>query len=197
MTWDEAYSEVINRGYHYLPQSRIESFVWLAFVELCGEESWPFLEAQASGPAPLDIDDLSQVLYVSTENRTLTGKDLRDILDLDPSLGSEGDPQHWYLYKNTVKVWPASTGDIMVHYVQTPPPAVSVQEIPVPQAYQQILIEGGVMRALKDNDEYDTAAGIQQQIDSMTSDMAAALLHRNFQNPDQITQTRPAEDYTC
>lgn len=197
MTFEEIRQEVQGRGYDYVSADRINQWVNLTYRWVCGLQPWPFLEATASGPAPLEIADLSQILHVGQDRCVLDGVDLRDILDRDPSLSEVGTPTDWYLTGNTVNVWPLSTEEITAHYISTPPAYGQLDEPLVPFAYQEILIDGAVLRGLKDNDEYDTAAALQNVIDISVAAMTDALLQRNYQNQTSIVQTGMPGDYSA
>lgn len=189
-------TEVQARGYDYVATSRIDLWIGQTYEWVCGQQAWPFLEATATGTAPLDIPDLSQVLFVGAGDTVLEGADLRDILDADPSLAATGTPGNWYLDLNTVKVWPADAAAVLtVRYVRKPPALTDVTEPLLPSAYHEILVDGAVLRGLKDNDEYDTASALQNVIDLQVEGMKDAVLQRNYQNPTIQVQSGSPSDY--
>lgn len=197
MNLQEIREEVRARGYDYVPDSRIDRWIKMVYESVCSLEPWPFLESEVTGSAPLTVHDLSQILYVAHEDITLRGTDLRDIRDSDPALDDVGKPSNWYLEGNTVKVWPVSTDQIWVRYIRKPPALSSNSSVPLfPEAYHDsILVDGAVIKGLKDNDEYDQAAGLQNLYDAAVQAMRDALIVRNYQNPFQIVQTRHPDDY--
>jgi hypothetical protein len=197
MTFKEIREEVQDRGYQYVTTARVDKWVRQAYIWVCSQQPWPFLEAEETGASPLTIADLSQVLYVTdTDNNVaLHGLDLRDIRDKDPGLTSTGNPVNWYLKNNEVNVWPASAGNIWVRYIQKPAVLAENAEPLVPEEYQEVIVDGAVLRGLKDNDEYDTAAALQTVIDGQVGIMVDALLSRNYMNPQNIVQSGGADDY--
>jgi hypothetical protein len=199
MTFAEIRSEVQNRGYHYVTNARIDKWIRQAYIWVCSQQPWPFLEAEVSGTSPLTISDLSQVLYVTdTDNGTaLHGVDLRDIRDKDPALTATGSPVNWYLKNNQINVWPANGGNIWVRYIQKPAVLAENTEPLIPEEYQEVIVDGAVLRGLKDNDEYDTAAALQNVIDGQVGIMVDALLTRNYMNPQMITQSGGSDDYSA
>lgn len=195
MTFQEIRAEVAARGYQYVTEERLNGWIKQAYEWVCAQEPWPFLETETTGAAPLTLSDLSQVLFVGHENNILRGTDLRDIRDLDPSLTAPGDPSRWYLDGNTIKVWPNGTPTIYVRYIRKPPAYTDVDEPLIPSAYQEVLIDGAVMRGLKDNDEYEQAAGLQGMVDGQIQAMRDGILNRNYQNPNQVVQSGLPDDY--
>lgn len=197
MNLGEIRREVQSRGYDYVSVSRLDAWIKQVYEEVCSLEPWPFLETEISGAAPLTVHDLSQVLYVSFGDRTLRGTDLRDIRDRDPGLDNTGIPSNWYLSGNEIRIWPIAAEQIWVRYIRKPPALTNDSSEPlIPVAYHDsILVDGAVVKGLKDNDEYDQAAGLKTLYDAAIQSMRDALLVRNYQNPFQIAQTRHPDDY--
>ena len=196
MNLEEIRTEVQGRGYHYLPTPRIDLWIKQSYEWVCSLYPWPFLEATTTGVAPLNVPDLSQILYVSGPDVGLEGADLRDILDADPALTETGQPTNWYLDGNTIKIWPAKEGTtIAVRYIRSPPALGDSDSPLLPSAYHEILVDGTVMRGLKDNDEYDTAQALQAVIDLQVEGMKNSTLNRNYQNPTSLVQSGDPEDY--
>jgi hypothetical protein len=195
MTFAQIRAEVAARGYQYVTEDRLNVWIKQAYEWVCAQEPWPFLETETTAAAPLTLSDLSQVLFVGYEDVILRGTDLRDIRDLDPALSETGDPSRWYLDGNTIKVWPNGTPTIYVRYLRKPPSYIDADEPLIPSAYQEVLIDGAVMRGLKDNDEYEQAAGLQGIVDSQIQAMRDGILSRNYQNPGTIVQSGLPDDY--
>jgi hypothetical protein len=195
MTFEEIRAEVSARGYQYVTEARLNTWIRQAYEWVCAQEPWPFLETETTAAAPLTLSDLSQVLFVSHEDNILRGTDLRDIRDLDPSLTETGDPSRWYLDGDTIKVWPTGTPTIYVRYIRKPPAYADNAEPLIPSAYQEVLIDGAVVRGLKDNDEYEQAAGLQGIVDNHIQAMRDGILSRNYQNPQTVVQSGLPDDY--
>ena len=196
MTLAEIRAEVESRGYDYVSDSRLNLWIKQGYRWVCALEPWPFLETTVTGAAPLNISDLSQVLHVSYDDEVLRGADYRDIRDMDPNLDDTGDPVMWYLEGDTIKTWPDSTETLTVRYVRKPPELSSDSSTPLlPDAHHPLLVDYAVMAGLKDNDEYDQAQGLRAVIDAQVQDLRDQILVRNYQNPQQIVQTRHPDDY--
>lgn len=196
MNLGEIRAEVQARGYDYVSATRINDWIKQSYRLVCAMEPWSFLESEVTGAAPLTISDLSQVLYVVSGAQTLRGTDYRDIRDMDPGLDDTGEPVSWYLKNNEINVWPTSNNEVWVRYLRTPPALSNDSATPlIPDAFQEILIDMAVVRGLKDNDEYEQASNLQVLVDNAVQAMKDALIVRNYQNPTQIVQSRPNEDY--
>ena len=197
MTFAELRTEVEARGYDYVQPSRIDLWLKQAYEWVCSLQPWPFLEYNATGGSPLVIMDMTQIMFVAGELGELPGKDIRDVLSAsENSPDTGGSAVAWYLDQNTVRTWPESGEQLEVRYIRTPPEYSDVDTPLVPEAYQELLVDGGVLRGLKDNDEYDTANALQGVIDLNISGMTEALMVRNYQNDQNIVQTGFPQDYS-
>ena len=196
MNRGEIRAEVEARGYDYIADSRLNLWIDQGYQYVCALEPWWFLEQSVSGPAPLTVADLSQVLHVSYEDEVLRGTDYRDVRDLDPALDDTGKPVMWYLDDNTIRTWPTSTETITVRYIQKPTGLANASDEPIlPEAHHAILVDLAVIAGLKDNDEYDQAQGLRNVVESQIQDLRDQVMVRNYQNPTQIVQTRHPDDY--
>jgi hypothetical protein len=196
MTFAEIRAEVQARGYDYLPTSRVDLWIKQTYLWVCSLYPWPFLETTITGPAPLEISDLSQIIHISSGTKKLEGADQRDIFDKDPSLAQTGTATAWYLDNDEVKIWPVEDGaELRVRYIRKPANPVPNESPLLPQAYHEILVDGGVLRGLKDNDEYDAASSLQGVVDMAVEGMKDSILQRNYQNPTVMVQSRDVDDY--
>lgn len=196
MTFAELQDEFKDRGYHYVDPARYKRWLNQAYLELCESDDWPFLETETSSTAPLTISDLRQVLYVydSTNDNALTGRDQRTMHERDPDLTATGNPENWYLEgTDTLNVWPPNTDvTIQVRYLEVPDEMSDDSDEPVvPSRFQNLIVDGAVIRALRNSEEYERAQILRNDWDLGVMRMAASLMDRNRQNPDTIVLTTP------
>lgn len=189
MILEELNEEVRQRGYHYVATGRIDQWINRAYLEICGRQPWPFLETVTTGPAPVNLPGLLSILYVTSNGVEVEGGDVRDLLDRDPDLAEVGDPRYWYLTGENLNVWPDYTGDLTVRHASLPVKLTAGTSPLFPEQYHEMLIDGAVVRGLKDNDEYDQAAGLQQIIDARVQNMIDTLIARNAQGPASMVRT--------
>lgn len=160
---------------------------------MCEAWTWPFTEASTSGTAPLTISDVRQVLSVAdtSSNYVLTGVDRRDVVDVDPPVTSVGSPESWYLEAQVLHVYPANTTvTISVRYSKVPAELSSDTDEPiVPSRFQDLIIDGALVRAYKDIDELQRAQALQVFYDRGVAEMLNSLSERNNQNPQTIRPT--------
>lgn len=194
-TFAELQTEFYARGYDYLAQdqagqTRAKRWLNEAYLELCELADWPFLEGDITGAAPLTITDLRQVLSVTdaTNKAQLWGADRRTLLDNYSDLTLTGTPTQFYLEGSILKVYPASTTvTLSVRYLGIPVALSGATDKPVvPNQYQYLIIDGAVLRAMKDSDNFSGAKALQEHYDMGVGRMAQTYLARNLHNPDYI-----------
>ena len=190
--------EVNDRGYNYISDTRLGRYVNQSYKSICNRAAWPFLRATTTGTAPLTISDLRAVLNVvdTTTNAKLYHADRRHLIEsVDTSLTTTGTPTYWYQESRTViKVYPANTTDTLsVHYLKVPATLSGTDAHLIPDEFEDLIIDGAVIRALKDNDELDAAASLQQFYNEGLREMMDALLSRAHDGPNYIIQTNTYE----
>lgn len=193
MTLAELRTEFYARGFDFDDATRTNRWLNQAYQELCEETAWPFLEVSASSTAPLSLTDVRTILSVSdtTQGITLDGMDRRDVVDYDPDLNETGNPTHWFLDDNTLRVYPLNTTNtITVRYVEVPDAMAADGDSPdIPERYQDLIVDGAVIRAYKDTDEIDAAVALREMWDQGVYRMRRSMMDRNLQNPGTILIT--------
>ncbi len=194
LDFSELIDEVNARGYDYLSDARLGRYVNQSYASVCNRGHWPFLLTTTTGTAPLTISDLRAVLSVvdTTLDTKLYPIDRRNLIEsVSTDLTITGNPTYWYQESRTVvKVYPANTTDTLsVHYVKVPALLTGTDDHLIPEEFEDLIIDGAVIRALKDNDEYDMAATLQQFYNERLREMMDALLSRSHDNPEYIIQT--------
>ena len=195
-------TEFYARGYDYLNEDtagRTRAKRWLneSYLELCERADWPFLEADISGVSPLTITDLRQVLsvYDNTQQIVIPGEDRRTLRDRHNDLTITGTATRWYLEGTIMKLYPVdSAASLRVRYVAIPA-ALSVDgDKPViPNAYQHLIVDGAVLRGMKDSDNYADIASLRQSYEADVGRMMANYLDQNLHGPGFIVSTTGPE----
>jgi hypothetical protein len=195
----ELRAELKSRIGDFLSDTRANRLLNEAYLEICDRAWWAFLEATASGTAPLTISDLRAVLYVvdTTNGVELRGIDVRDLIDLDPSLSSTGTPQfYWLDGLTTLKVWPLNTtASLSVRYVKTPAELSSDSDTPLlPSRFQLAIVDLAQARALAtgpngtSQPRLEQAQAAQASADRKLLQMQDMLIRR-LDSPDFLVQT--------
>lgn len=203
MNFKEVREEVVARGFDDFAESdaRIKRWVNQSYRELCDEYPWPFLEANKEGTAPLTIEDLGHVLSVTnkTNESTLAPLDRRQAVGLDPKLDDTAtQPSNWYREgETTVKVWPADTSStFLVRYLKTPKElSEDADTLVIPAAYQDLVVDGAVIRAYKNRDNFEAAQFVRAEWERGVRQMVHALLRPNYDRPYLATRTGFPADY--
>lgn len=198
MDFAELQAEFAARGYDYLESARAERYINQSYKSICNRGAWPFLLTTTTGTAPLTISDLRAVLNVvdTTTNAKLYHADRRHLIEsVDTSLTTTGTPAYWYQESRTVvSVYPANTTDTLsVHYLKVPATLTGSDAHLIPDEFEDLIIDGAVIRALKDNDELDAAASLTQFYNESLREMMDALLSRAHDGPNYIIQTNNYE----
>ena len=198
MTFADLIDEVNDRGFDYLSDTRLGRYVNQSYKSICNRGAWTFLRTTTTGTAPLTISDLRAVLNVvdTTTNAKLYHADRRHLIEsVDTSLTTTGTPTYWYQESRTViSVYPANTTDTLsVHYLKVPATLTGTDAHLIPDEFEDLIIDGAVIRALKDNDELDAAASLTQFYNEGLREMMDALLSRNHDGPNYIIQTNNYE----
>jgi hypothetical protein len=188
-------TEVMARGYDFLSSTRVNQFLNWSYKEICRYMPWPFLETSATGASPLTITDLGSVLSVvgSLSDVPLQAVDRRQVLISDDDLNDTGTPEIFWLENNTLNVWPGSSTDtVTVQYIKSPPDLSADSDVPViPADYHELIVDGAVLRAQKDNDNYDSYQVSRQVWQSELDLMVQAIMGRDLSGPSWITVTDP------
>jgi hypothetical protein len=188
-------TEVMARGYDYLSSTRVNQFLNWSYKEICRYMPWPFLETSATGASPLTITDLGSVLSVvgSLSDVPLQAVDRRQVLISDDDLNDTGTPEIFWLEGNVLNVWPGSSTDtVTVQYIKSPADLAADSDTPViPADYHELIVDGAVLRAQKDNDNYDSYQVSRQVWQSELDLMVQAIMGRDLSGPSWITVTDP------
>jgi hypothetical protein len=200
VTFEELLNELYARGFNYLDQdaagqARAERWINEAYLELCDLRAWPFLLTTATGVSPLTISDVGKVLYVvdTTNETVLRPMDKRSLVDNDPALDDTGNPDSWYLDdETTLTVHPPDTSvSLSVRYARVPSELSDDDDEPVvPSRFQYLIVDGAVIKAYKDSDNFLAASALRAEYERGIQAMETAMFHRNFSGPEFIVVTQ-------
>lgn len=192
-------TEFYARGFDYLNDAgagvtRAKAWINDAYLEICDEYEWPFLEAVATGNGTVAVTDLKTVLWVvdTTNNVALDFLDRRTIVDqVDANLTTVGTPSYWYLNDTTVAVYPVgSTTALSVKYIKVPVVLSAGGDTPVvPARYHQAIIDGAVRRALLDTNNAEDAKAAEAERQAKVTTMLGSLAGRNAFETDHMAVT--------
>lgn len=190
MTFGELQSEVFARGFDYLNQdstgrARVKRWLNQAYLfDVCETAPWTFLRTSVTGTMPMTIDDLADVVWVAdtTNDNGIPELDEKNIQDLDPTLDETGIAERWYLTsETTLAIWPSDpNAEFQVVYRKVPPELVADDdELLLPERHHNLIVDGAVIRAYRDSDEFDAADRLQAVFDQTLAKTTAVLLRRS------------------
>jgi len=205
MTLEELMSEVYGRGFDDLrgnatEEARVKRWLNYAQREIADYAPWPFLEANKESTAPITFTDLGHVLSVTdlAHDEQLTYADRRELIGYDPNLSAVGAAERWYMEgEGTLKVYPADTSSkFLVRYVKVVTDLSAASDTPIiPTNYQELIVEGAVIRAYRNRDNYDAAKLVREEWRLGMELMNKALVKRNMDVERKVLRTGWPQDY--
>jgi hypothetical protein len=202
VTFKELQEELYNRGFSDLEAeaARVKRWLNAAMGEIADFAPWPFLEGSKQAKAPMVIADLGHVLDVTdlAHDNQLGYADRRELVSIDPNLSSSGIAERWYLEGETsFKVYPADvSSEFLVRYLKSVADLVADGDTPiVPAKYHELIVEGAVIRAYRNRDNYEAASLVRSEWKLGIENMVKALIKRNFDGERRILRTGLPGDY--
>jgi hypothetical protein len=197
----DARTALIARGFDELTPTRLNEVLNLAKNQFEDGYPFPWLETTATGPAPLTIADLKDVLYVvdTTNQNELRGVPAQHIIaEQDPIIGDTGAPALWWLDGTTsLKTWPVqASAQLSVRYVKESPELSLDADTPlIPVRYHSTWVDLAAVRAYLDSDNIDAAAQLSAIVGQDLARIIARYDTRNRQNSAYQQILGYAEDW--
>lgn len=200
MNLGEARTEFQARGFDYLSSTRCNAYLNRALAAIATHATWPWLEATASGTAPLTITDLRAVLSCvdTTTGTELAPADRRALVALYTTLTDTGPPEWWHRTSLTeVSVYPLNTTDtITVRYVAHEAELTSDSSSPLlPSRHHNVWVDRAVIEAYSDSDNFDAAGQLKAKHDGELLEMRRAYLIPNLDQAWIVQSRRGHEGY--
>lgn len=206
MTFKELQEEAAARGFSEMftdpaQLPRLKRWINESYREILDLNRWPFLEATKEGTAPLTIADLGHVLSVTnkTADSTLRYEDRRQVVENDPTLNDTGVAEVWFRAGETqLAVHPLDTASTLtVRYVKTPAKLLADADEPIlPESYQGLIVDGTVIRLLRNRNNYEAAQFERQEWQHGIKGMEHALMKPNYDGNERlIVRTGGVGDY--
>lgn len=197
MNFSELRTEVVSRGFDYLQQSsageaRIDRWLNQSYQALCEAEDWPFLEMNTTSTAPISFENLRSVIDVKRSDQVSLVKRSRQILARRyPDLSLPGTPRHWYLEGDSLKTYPVdATENLSVRFIRVPSELEEDGDEPlVPSRYRDLIVDGAVLKAYKDTDNFEAYGSLATVVQDGVSGMARTLMDRNRSGAEQVEVT--------
>ncbi len=167
------------KGFQYLTDTETDTLLNESYLEICDLEDWPFLQATASGTAPLTITDLRRVLSVQNPGTfqplTLTSRD--DLVQRGLDIALTGSPcEYWLDGLTIVATWPVG-GTISVRYVKTPAELSVTSPTPlIPDRFHDIIVTLAAVKAYGNDSDLADAQNAASDYERRLEQMRGALL---------------------
>lgn len=180
MNFAELKTELYARGTDYLSEdgagvTRAERWLNESYREIINLHTWPFMVSTATGTVGsgiVVIPDFRRALVVTDSNGNKLDKVRYEEIVGDRRLPTEtGTPREYWIDGTTVHGFPV--GDtITVRYVKRAPVMTGTDQPAFLDEYHDLIIDGAMMRAYNDSDNYEAAAALKQHRDAGLSAMA-------------------------
>lgn len=199
MTYKELLEEVKARGFEHISEARLKRWINQAYREIVDHRAWEFLEEEKEGNAPLEFEDLGHVLSVVnvTEQTHLGFTTVASLGRWDPALSSSGTATQWYMKgSQEIHVFPTDAAStIKVTYLKVPADLKEDEDEPViPVAYHGLIVDGAVLRAYKNTDNFEAASAVRQELNIGLRGMVKTL-RKSYDGNRLIQRTGSANDY--
>lgn len=190
-------TDFFSRGFEYLNDAgtglaKAKRLLNQAMHELNGEEPWPFLEATATGSAPLTIADASgqfESVWDSTNNQMLQRIARVELQQrYGDNLDDTGTPSWWYRTNvGVVNVYPVQAVSLSVRYFKVGTDLSSGGDLPLmPDRFRVAISALAAAQEHRTNGEARTAAGHQQEAQRIVDKMRLELLGEEPQHVPYI-----------
>lgn len=189
MNFSTLKTELADRGFNHLSDTRRGQFINWAYAELNGIERWPYLVATASGAAPLTINDLGEIDTVTdTANGSvsLAPADRFNLVNEYRDLTTTGTPSSYFIDNGVVRTYPVG-GTLSVRYFKVAADLTGTDTPLAPSRFHEIIVDLAARRAYQDSDNFEAAQAIQAEADRKIALMTDQLLGQNM-NGDGFQQ---------
>lgn len=171
-------------GYDFLTDSECDLILNECYLEICDMEDWPFLEADASGAAPLTVADLRKVQSVvdSTTGCRLGFVTRDELANRSIDLTYAGSPRYYYIDGgDTITTWPVG-GTLAVRYWKTPVAMAAVGDEPViPGRFRDLIVTCAARQAAMDQSADSDVQALTVEYQRRLDVMRQALLFQSLQ----------------
>lgn len=193
MNFSELKTELSDRGFNYLSDTRRGQYINRAVARLDGMYRWPFREASVVGTAPLTITDLGQVEAVTNQDQSdypLYESSYADLTNWYGDLAITGTPYYWYRAypagSPVVATYPVSTNNIGVQYWKITPTLTGTDTPLAPTRYHLLYVDMAVQMAYRDSDNHAAAESLVVEINRQVFEMVEEQLPQQGPNSQML-----------
>lgn len=117
------------------------------------------------------VQAINLVITTNGQERVLTYRDFREIDRNTPDPNDEdiharGEPDEWYFYAETIRVYPEPDAayTLTLRYYKKPTLLSADSDVPeIPSEFEELLVVGAAYRVLQVKDNYDQAAILENK----------------------------------
>lgn len=160
-------TELSDRGFSYLSDTRLGQYVNWAYSEINDSDFWPYRRTTTSGAAPVTISDLGiidTVVDTAHGNVVLRPATLQDLVRNYGDVSTTGTPIYYYIDGTQVKTYPVG-GTLSIGYYKVPADLTGTDTPLVPTRFHRMIVDLAVSMAYRDNDNHESANALRAQVD--------------------------------
>lgn len=200
---DTGYSSTEIKGYINDVQNDVFNEYRLPFMEATQDYTFTVGVADITNGSGLPanyVQALDLILTTAGYEKKLTYRDVREMDDLYPDYENStthpnGVPSDWYLYAQTLKVFPepdlAYTATL--RYYKKPTALSGNSDVPeLPSEFEELLVVGAAYRVLQVKDNYDQAAILQNKYDELLQKLVVKYSQPQVGSPMRMRINRRA-----
>jgi hypothetical protein len=201
MNSEELIARFQKQGFDMLSTAECLQYLNDAYLlDICEDEDWFFLEASATGTAPLEIPDLRTIEYVidTTQETRLEPLRRARIADSNTNLAEAGPPLYYYVTEGTtVNTFPtSSTDELLVRYWKVPDELTGSVTPILPTRWHSLIVDGARARAYTNADDWELRTAAQNDFEAKLERMRESLDSQQHDAPDDyVVVTDPYANF--
>lgn len=163
------------------PSSEIHDYINDTQRDVFNEYRLPFMQTSQAYTVTIGASDITNgaglpanfsqaidLTYTSSGEKTIPYRELSDIdADADDTTAHPaGQPQYWYKFGNTIRVFPvpSTAYTVNLRYYKTATELTADADVPeIPSSFEEILVVGAAYRVMQVKDNYDQAGVLENK----------------------------------
>jgi hypothetical protein len=179
MQFSDLKTALSERGFDDFSDTKLGRLINEGRRELDRMDLWPWLEASATGTAPMTITDLGEieaVINTSRDDELLLPHEYQRLLAAYGDLSTTGVPVYYYRSRPSgdpvVATYPTSSDTIGVQYWKVTTDLSGASDEPAaPDELHPLILDISTRRAWREKNQHDEARAIQEEVALQIADL--------------------------
>lgn len=191
-------TELSDRGFTALGDTRLGQYINAGYHEFNEEHLWPWRIDTETGAAPLTVTDLGtieEVVNTANGSTPLCGEDRRTLRDAYGDLTRTGTPEYFYRDdQTTIRTYPVG-GTLSVRHYKVAADLTGADTPIIPSRYHLLIVDYAVRQAYRVMDNHSAAEHLDVEIQRRLAKVVEAVLNVQVANPIVTQVTAGSEDW--